>query len=193
LLAYALWKLGLGVIGRGAEGGGARSLKDRAGNLGAAVCYVAFFAVAIQVLVGSAGRQSGEQAKTAGVLGWPGGQVIVFIAGAILIGVSLYQCYEALRGQFIEDNKPDEMSDWQQRIFVALGAVGLLSRAIVFGLVGYFLCRTAIEFKTSGVGLDGTLAMVHGQPYGNWLLAFIAAGLEIFAAFSFFEARYQQL
>jgi hypothetical protein len=107
--------------------------------------------------------------------------------------VSLFQCYEAVRGQFVDDNKSQEMSTWERRVFVAIGAVGLLARAIVFALVGYFLCKTAIDFKATGVGLDGTLAQVHRQPFGNWMLGFVAFGLALFAVFSFFEARYQRL
>ena len=114
-------------------------------------------------------------------------------AGAILVAVSLFQCYEAVRGQFIDDNKPHEMGRVEEHVFAGIGRVGLIARAGVFALVGYFLCRTAIEFKETGVGLDGTLAKVHQQPFGNWLLAFVAAGLLIFAVFSFFEARYQRL
>jgi hypothetical protein len=193
LLAYALWKLGLGIMARGPEGRRGRRLIDRTGNLGAGVVYLVFFAVAIQVLVGAAGRQAGERGETAGVLGWPGGQFIVGISGAILIIVCLVQCYQALRGQFIDDNKYQEMGTRERRVFVGVGGVGLVARALVFALVGYFLCRAAIDFKASGVGLDGTLAELHRQPYGNWLLAFVAFGLETFAVFSFFEARYQRL
>jgi hypothetical protein len=193
LLAYAVWKLGLSVMGRGPEGGGGKSFKDRIANLSAGVVYLVFFAVALQVLIGTAGRQAGERAEAHGVLSWPGGQFIVGGAGAVLAAVSLYQCYQAVCGQFIDDNKPHEMGRIEERVFVVLGRVGLVARAGVFALVGYFLCRTAIEFKETGVGLDGTLAQVHSQPFGNWILAFVAIGLEIFALFSFFESRYQRL
>jgi hypothetical protein len=193
LLAYALWKLGLSIMGRGPEGGGGKSFKDRIANLSAGVVYLVFFAVALQVLIGSAGRRAGEQGETHGVLGWPGGQFIVGGAGVILVAVSLYQIYEAVCGQFLSDNKAHEMGRVEERIFTGVGGVGLIARAAVFALVGYFLCRTAIEFKATGVGLDGTLAQVHAQPFGNWMLAFVAIGLEIFALFSFFEARYQRL
>jgi hypothetical protein len=193
LLAYALWKLGQSVVGRGPEGGGGRGLIDRAGNLAAGAVYLVFFAVAVQVLVGAAGRQAGERGETAGVLGWPGGQLIVAGAGAVLVGVSLYQCYHAVRGQFKDDNKSYEMGSGERRIFFVVGCLGLVARALVFGLAGYFLCRTAFDFRTTRVGLDGTLAQVHGQPLGNLLLVLVAAGLEIFAVFSFFEARYQRL
>jgi hypothetical protein len=193
LLAYALWKLALGIVGRGPQGRGGTSLIDRVGNLGAGVAYVAFFAVAVQVLTGAAGRNAGERGQTAGVLGLPGGQFIVGIAGLILIVVSLVQCYQALCGQFIDDNKYREMGTAEYRIFVAVGGIGLIARAGVFALVGYFLCKTAIDFKATGVGLDGTLAQVHRQPFGNWMLGFVAFGLALFAVFSFFEARYQRL
>ncbi len=193
LLAYALWKLGLGIVGRGPEGRGGKSFKDRVANLSAGVAYIAFFGIAVQVLVGAAGRQSGERRETSGVLGLPGGQFIVGIGGAILIAVSLYQCYAAVRGQFLDDNKCHEMSDWERRIFIGVGGVGLVARAAVFAVVGYFLCRTAINFHASGIGLDGTLGEVHRQPGGSLILALVAFGLETFALFSFFEARYQRL
>lgn len=193
LLAYAVWKLGLGVMGRGPEGGGGKDWHDRVANLSAGVVYVSFFGIAVQVLVGAAGREAGERGETAGLLGLPGGQFIVGIAGLVLVGVSLYQCYQAVCGQFKHDNKGHEMGEREHGLFVVIGRVGLIARALVFVLVGYFLCRTAIDFKTTGVGLDGTLAQVHGEPFGNWMLAFVAAGLEIFAVFSFFEARYQRL
>ena len=121
LLAYALWKLGLSVMGRGPEGGGGTSLKDRIANLSAGVVYLVFFAVALQVLIGAAGRQAGERAEAHGVLSWPGGQFIVGAAGAILVAVSLFQCYEAVRGQFIDDNKPHEMGRVEERVFAGIG------------------------------------------------------------------------
>jgi len=194
LLAYAMWKVGLGVIGTGPEGGGGRGLKDRAANLGAAVVYLVFFAVAFRVVTGSAGSDASENRTAAGVLGWPAGRLLVGAAGVGLIAISIYQCYEALRDKFADDNKLCEMSEPQHRAFLVVGRIGLVARALVFILVGYFLCRTAIRFKASGgIGIDGTLAEVHQQPYGNWLLALTAAGLEIFALFSFFETRYQRL
>lgn len=195
LLMYAIWKLSLAIIGRGPEGAGGKKLFDRVSNLAAAVVYFGFFAVALQVLLGSAGNGTEKERHTAtGVLGWPGGPVLVATAGAVLIAVSAYQVYSALRGDFAEENKTSQMSPSQRRMFSILGRVGLTARAVVFVLVGYFLIRTAIDFKPSkGIGLDGTLAQVHAQPYGTFLLALVAAGLLIFAGFSVLEARYRRL
>jgi hypothetical protein len=196
LLAYALWKLGQAVIGTGPEGGGGPTFKDRIANLGGSLAYWGFFAVAVRVLIGSThGNETVEQRQaTVGVLHWPGGSILVTIAGAVMIAISLFQVWEALCDKFADDNKLTDMSRRAARWFLVAGRIGIIARALVFVLVGYFLVRTAVEFKPSnGIGLDGALAAVHGQPLGALLLGLVAAGLLIFAAFSFLEARYRRL
>lgn len=195
LLMYAVWKLSLAIIGRGPEGAGGMELTDRISNLAGAVVYFAFFAVAVRVLLGTAGNQASKERHTAaGVLGWPGGPVLVAIAGAALIAISAYQIYSALREDFAKESKTGEMGARERRVFLIAGRIGLSARALVFVLVGYFLIRTAIDYKpSSGLGLDGALAQVHAQPFGPFLLALVAAGLMVFAAFSLLEARYRRL
>jgi hypothetical protein len=195
LLAYALWKLGQGVFGRGPEGGGGPDLKDRVANIGGGVVYLAFFGVAVRIMLGSSSSGSRDPSNAAaGVLGWPGGEVIVAVAGAVLIGISLFQVYDACRGSFAEDAKLGEMSRFERQAFMTLGRVGLVSRALVFGLIGYFLLESALDYNPrEATGLDGALARVHHQPFGPWLLGLVAAGLIVFAAYSMFEARYRRL
>jgi hypothetical protein len=195
LLAYALWKLSQGIAGRGPEGGGSPHLRDRIANLAGGVVYVGFFVVAIRVLAGSAGNSSSEpRHAAAGVLAWPGGQLIVGICGAALIAISLHQLYDALRGRFADEAKTERMSPSEHRLFMLLGHVGLTARALVFAVVGYFVLRTAIDFDAnSAVGVDGALARLHRQPFGPWILGLVAAGLLVFAAFSMLEARHRRL
>ena len=195
LLGYAAWKLTLGVFGRGPEGAGSFAAKDRISNLAGGVGYLAFFAVAVRILVGGSGKSSETPSRAAaGVLGWPGGQVIVGLAGAALIGIGLYQVYDALRGGFADDSKLGKMNSQQRRLFMAVGRVGLTARALVFGLIGYFLVATAIDFNAhQAVGVDGALARLEHQPLGPWLVGLVAVGLLTFAAFSLFEARYRRL
>jgi hypothetical protein len=195
LLAYALWKLGQAVYGRGPEGGGDPDLKDRVSNAAGGIVYLGFFAVAVRILFGSSRSGSSEPSHAAaGVLGWPGGSVIVGIAGAVLIAISLFQVYDACRGGFADDAKLGEMRPAERRTFMVLGHVGLVARALVFGLIGYFVLETAVDYNPhETVGLDGALARVHHQPFGPWLLGLVAAGLLVFAAYSLFEARYRRL
>jgi Domain of Unknown Function (DUF1206) len=199
LLAYALWKFSQAIFGRGPEGGGGPTPMDRVASAAGGIVYLAFCLVAVRILFGSSGGGSGggsgaPSKTTAGVLGWPGGPVLVGIAGAALIAISLYQGYDAVRGNFADDNKLGEMSRPERRTFMVLGRVGLVARALVFALVGYFVLKAAIDFDPrDAVGLDGVLARVHHQPYGPWLLGLAAAGLLVFAVYSLFEARYRRL
>jgi Domain of Unknown Function (DUF1206) len=195
LVAYALWKLTQGIFGHGPEGGGSVELKDRVANLAGGVVYLGFCWVAVEALSGSSGNSSSEPSHAAGgILQWPGGQLIVAVAGAGLLAISLYQVYDGVRGGFARDSKTDQMSQPQRRMFTILGRVGLTARGLVFALIGYFLLRTAIEFNASNaIGVDGALARLHHEPLGRWLVGLVGAGLLTFAAFSLIEARYRRL
>jgi uncharacterized protein DUF1206 len=195
LAAYALWKVGLAIVGSGPEGGGGSQFTDRIGNLIGGLAYLALFLVSLRILLGHGANQSQQERKTtAGVLGWPGGRLLVAIAGGCLVAAAIYQAYTAVRGSFAQDNKLSEMSRAERELFLRIGRIGLSARALVLGLIGYFLIRTAIDFRpSSGIGVDGALSAVHRQPFGNFLLAIAATGLLVFAIFSFFEARYQRL
>ncbi|MEA2298126.1 MAG: hypothetical protein QOF77_1062 [Solirubrobacteraceae bacterium] len=195
LLAYAVWQIGQGVLGRGLERGGSDDAVERIGSGASGVAYLGLFAIAVKTLVGSDSNGSGAPHRAAaGVLGWPGGQWIVGLTGLVFVGVSLYQAYEGLRGGFLDDAKTEEMSADMRRFLDVLGRVGLVSRAVVFALIGYFLIVTAIDYDPGkAVGIDGALREVARQPYGSWLLGLVAVGLMIFAAGSFAEARYRRL
>jgi hypothetical protein len=195
LLGYALWKLAQGFFGHGPEGGGSAEPKDRVANVAGGIAYLMFLAVALRTLIsGSGGRSDQTRQAAAGVLGWPGGQLIVGIAGLAMLAISLYQLSDAVRGGFAKDSKTGEMDRSERRLFLGLGRLGLSARSAVFALVGYFLLRTAIDFKPGqAVGVNGALARLQHQTLGPWLLGLVAVGLLTFAAFSLLEARYRRL
>lgn len=196
LLAYATWKLTQGIVGTGPEGGGGSSPKDRIANAAGGLAYVGFFLVALRVLVtGGAGSSTREtRHAAAGILGWPAGPELVGVGGALLIGVTIYQLYETATGAFAHEDRTGRMSAEERRAFMLLGRIGISARAIVFGLVGYFVLRAAIDFDPhKAVGVDGALARVHQEPLGPWLLGLVAVGLLAFAGFSFAESRYRRL
>jgi hypothetical protein len=72
--------------------------------------------------------------------------------------------------------------------------VGLMSRAVVFGLVSWFFMRAAIEFDPKEArGLDGALQELTTAPYGKWLLGIVAAGLFAYGVFCLIQARYREV
>lgn len=195
LFAYAMWKLSQAFRGRGPEGGGSPSGFDRVGNAAGGVAYLIFCGVAVRILFGSGGGQSGApKHAAAGVLGWPAGPWLVGAAGVGLIGVSAYQIYDALAGHFTSEIKTEQMDATERNLFCVIGRIGLVARALVFVVCGYFLARTAITFDPrSAVGVDGALARLHHQALGPWIVGLVGLGLVVFAGFSLYEARYRRL
>jgi hypothetical protein len=190
---YSLWRLVRAAIGHGPES--SDSSFDRIAALASGIVYGAMCVLAVEILLGSGGGSAGNAKKTtAGVFGWPHGTLIVGIAGAVMIGVGLYQGYRGITKKFLEDSKTAEMSRRTREMITFLGTVGHLARMIVFGLVGIFLIKAAVDFNAhAAVGLDGALAKIVHRSYGPFALGIVAAGLIAFALYSLSDARYRKI
>jgi hypothetical protein len=192
LAGYAIWRLVRAAIGHGPEA--ADDTKERIAGLASGIAYAMLCVTAVSILAGSGGGSGSPDKTTGGVLGWPGGQLLVGLAGLIIIGVGLEQGYKGITKSFLEKSKTEEMSERVKRAFTALGVFGHLARMVVFALIGYFLLRAAIDFDPDkAVSLDGALAAVAKASYGPVLLGIIAAGLIGFAAYSVADARYRKV
>jgi fumarate reductase subunit D len=190
---YALWRLIHALLGHGPEG--ADGTLDRVAAFASGIVYAGLCALAVEILLGAGGNRSGNADKTTGgVFGWPGGTWLVGIAGAILVGVALYQGYRGISKDFLEDSKTEQMSPTVRTWFEWIGVFGHLARMVVFGLVGVFLIEAAVDYNPNkAVGLDGALAKLAHNSYGPFLLGIVAAGLVAFGIYSLTDARYRQI
>jgi hypothetical protein len=191
---YAFWRLTRAALGHGKED--SDDAQGRIAALFSGLGYAALCATAVKILVGSgSGGGSGHPDKaTAGVLGWPGGPVLVVIAGLIAIGVGLYQGYRAVVREFMEESKTAQMSEGVKHAFAALGIFGHLARMVVFGLVGWFLIKAAIDYDPKkAVGLDGALAKLAQSTFGPLALGIVAAGLIGFGLYALVDSRYHKV
>jgi hypothetical protein len=192
---YALWRFVQAAFGQGPEGGGDHSTFGRIVAAASGCAYLAMCALAVSVLAGSSSQSSSNPHKSAaGVLGWPGGQWLVGAAGAIFIGVALYQGYKGVSRKFLEEDKTEQMGPTTRRWFTRIGVVGYLARMVAFGLIGIFVVKAAIDYAPSkAVGLDGALQRLAHHSYGPYLLAVVAAGLIAFGVYSIADARYRRI
>src|SRR6266536_5619083 len=190
---YSLWRLVRAAIGHGPEG--SDSGFDRISALASGFAYGAICALAVEILLGAGGGSAGSPKKaTAGVLGWPAGAWIVGLAGVVMIGVALYQGYRGITKTFLEESKVEEMPPPVKEWISRLGTIGHLARMVVFGLVGVFLIKAAVDYNPDkAVGLDGALAKILDRSYGPFLLGVVAAGLIAFALYSLSDARYRRI
>jgi hypothetical protein len=189
---YALWRLIRAAVGHGAEQ--RDSTFERISALDSGIAYGLLCIAAIGILTSSGGGSESTKQTTAGVLGWTGGTVLVGVAGAILIGVAVYQAYKGLSRKFLEDAKTGEMSPSVKKAYTALGVFGHVARAVIFALIGYGLIKAALDYDPKqAVGLDGALRELAHASYGPALLGFVAAGLIGFGAYSIVDSRYRKV
>lgn len=188
---YALWMLARAAIGHGTERSDDGS--ERLSAAASACAYGALCATAAAIVVGAGGGGSTKEA-TGGVLGWPGGTVLVAITGGVVVAVGLYQAYKGLSRGFLEDAKTAEMGAEVRRAYEGLGVFGYLARAVIFALIGLGLIEAAVTFDPKkAVGLDGALHELAASSAGPAVLWFVAAGLAGFAIFSVADARYHRV
>lgn len=193
---YSMWRLFRALLGHGPDSSDTGFARLAAAASGLA--YGAMCVLAIEIVSGaqsaSSGKSTSPKHAAAGVLGWPGGQWIVGLAGLVMVGVALYQGYRGLTKAFLKDSKTEEMSHRTKEWIARIGMVGHLARMVVFGLVGIFLIKAALDFKArDAVGLDGALAKLLHHSYGTLALGVVAAGLVAFALYSLSDARYRRI
>jgi hypothetical protein len=191
--AYALWRL---VEAIAAPGEDAKKWAKRAGSLGRAAIYAALAYTSVKLLTGGSGSGSqNERAReTAGqILSWPAGTWLVGLAGAIVIGVGLWNAYRGLTRKFAERWRSG-MGSTAHRWACRIGVAGHLARGVVFTLIGVFVIRAAIQYDPSeAIGLDGALQKLAAADYGPYLLGLTAAGLIAYGVYCLVDARYRDV
>lgn len=158
--------------------------------------YLALTEVPLSFVLGSRSTGSEQQTRstTALVLGLPAGRVLVFAAGVLFVVVCGWQVVTALRAGFMHSLRLGGSPRWLPWLVRLTGQTGIITRALVFLPLGLFLMLAAVHAQAARVkGLDAALGTLRSDPAGRWLLAAIAAGFVVFAAYSVLEARYRDV
>ena len=186
LLAYGLWRLAdaaFDVERHGSDGKGALE-RLGAGASGVVHLLLAWQAVRLIQGAGSAGDGTREGARAA--LRLPGGETMVTIAGAVLLGVGVLQLVKAVKAGFLRHLEPRAARQaWVQWT----GRAGYAARGLVFMISGYFLLRAGLENQASEAGGTGQALSWLTSPWDT----LVAVGLLAFGLFSLVEARFRQL
>jgi hypothetical protein len=99
--------------------------------------------------------------------------------------------YAAIKMDFDKRFKPYALTAEQRRIAIQVGRFGTFARGIVFAIVGFFITLAAIQANPGHAqGFSGALDYLGKQPYGIWLLGFVALGLIAFGIYSLMSAMW---
>lgn len=195
LFGYALWRFVQSFVDPDNTGTDAEGLVKRIGYFGSGVIYIGLGIAAVRLLTGSGGGGgSNADSWTAKLMSQPFGLWLVGIAGAITIGIGLYQLYKAYEASFFEKLKTGEMSATERTWTKRAGQWGLSARAVVFGIIGFFLIQAALSANPQEArGLGGALDTLAAQPYGPYLLGIVAVGLVGYGVYCAVNARYRRI
>jgi hypothetical protein len=192
-LGYAAWRLLEGSVGHRDEREDRKRWVKRIASLFRGVVYL-FLAGSTAKFVFSGGGQDKTKPLTARVMSATGGRTLVFLIGAGLVIGGLAMAFRGLQQKFEDLVDESRMPDVVRGATHIVGTAGLVSRGLVFALVGGFLVDAAVRFQPDEAkGLDASLKTVAHHAFGRGALFVGALGLLAFALWSFVEATYRKL
>ena len=85
-----------------------------------------------------------------------------------MIGVGLWNLYRGLARKFEDKWRVGSLSPHWRKWGGRAGVLGHVARFVVFGLIGVFLAKAAIDYKPKdAIGLDGALQKLAHASYGR--------------------------
>ena len=193
LFAYALFRFADLFFDIENNGSDAKGWAKRLGHGGSGIGHLVLAWTAFQFANsdgsssggGSGGGGGGAQEAASGVLSMDFGGIVLGLLGVAFFAAAFFQAKKGITGEFmqrISANAPD--------ITRILGGIGYVSRAVVFGVIGWSLFRAGFldgsssEVKTLG---DAVASLADD----GIVFTLVALGLLIFGLFSFVLARYR--
>lgn len=195
LVGYAMWRTIQAVKDVDHHGNGGKGLAIRAGLLASAITHIllAFFAATLifQFTGSSGGSGGGSQGMAGWLMQLPFGRWLVGGVGLVMMGVGIAH---ALKGYQAKFEKHFEMPVQTQQWAYPICRFGLVIRGLVFVIVGSFFIIAAYQFNPNQAGgIDEVFSTLRSQPFGQWLLAFVALGLFAFGLYSLLAAVYRRI
>ena len=187
MLGYGLFRLYEALLDLEHRGDGWGGRMTRIGRaLGGLAYWGLAFVAARTALAGSSHGADERTARAVGrtVADAPGGNLLLLIAGIVILGIAVAQARRAWVCDFwplVEPGSP--------RIVRHLGRAGFAARAVAILLLAWFVIRAgtgATPVRTLGGALDALAAH-------QLLLNLVGGGLLLFGVFSLLLARYRRI
>lgn len=193
LLGYAAWRLVSAATDAERRGDEPSSLALRAGEAFRGLAYGSLGLWALKLLMHKPASNSNRTENIVDkTMGFPGGRLIVIVAGLAFIAYGIYQIYKAASGKFMKrldvSSASQRTRDWVEHF----GRFGIAARAIVFGMIGFLIARAGQTYNPAKAGGIGqSLDAIAREPKGHFLFAAVAVGLIAFGLFQIATAKYR--
>ena len=184
-VAYGIWRLSDAAFNIEQHDHDAKGMRQRLGAAGSGIVHLLLAWQSVRLLQGSSrSGGNGAQENAQNVLQLPGGQLLLIVAGLVLLGAGVFQMIKAAKASFCEKLEPDVANrSWVKTV----GRIGYAARGIVFLISGFFILKAGLDEQASEAGgMEQALAWLT-NPWDT----LVAIGLLMFGFFSLIEARYR--
>ena len=159
------------------------------------VIYAGLAFTAARAALGmSADSGGGIERLSKGLLSSTPGRIVVFVAGAIALGVAGYRAYKGWEHKFLKHLNLDGCDPGRRKLIARLGAAGYVGRAFVVGLVAVFAMWAAVTADPdNAVGFDQGLRKVSVTSWGFVLVALAGLALIGYGVFCVVSLKYREI
>ncbi len=191
-IGYAVWRFVQAIQDVDNKGNDISGIVVRIGYGLSGILYGYFAYYAFQMISGTTGGSGGgNKFIVSKLLEQPFGQFLVGVFAATILAKGVYQIHKVTSGSYIKGIKDSKMNNKLQDTYRKLGQFGLIARAVVFGIIGFFLAKAAFAASASKAkGTEGAFDFLVAQG-GPIVMGIVAIGLASYGVFEFFKAKYK--
>jgi hypothetical protein len=194
LLGFALWSVIAQALDAEDRGREPKGIALRVGKTVTGLAYGALGVEALRtVMYAASSGGGGARHWSARAMALPWGRWLVAAIGAGVIGYALYQVWKGARKD-LRKRLHLMGEDTAHRWVLRVARFGIIARAVVFMIIGWFLVQAGLHREPGEVGgIGDALGTLAGQSYGPWLLGAVAVGLMAYGVWELVNARYRDL
>lgn len=186
-VAYGIWRVVDAIFDTQNKGKDAKGIAGRLAGALSGLIHLGLAFTAMKLALGSgSGGDSSESAESgaATAMSFPGGDLLLYLAAAILAAAGIAQLVVAAKHDFCKHLASEAKHKWW---VIAAGTGGHAARGIIFLAAGWLIFNAARHDQAEEAGAlgDALLSLPDG------LRAAVAAGLCLFGVYSLIEARYR--
>jgi Domain of Unknown Function (DUF1206) len=197
LFGYAAWRVLQGVLDSDRLGLGFTGLALRASFLVRGAAHAALAWQALRLYRGLRLSHADRDTRlVAGLFEWPLGDWVLVLIGVGVLAFTVYELYSAATGRLPRDIEIVRLRQHAGQWAVGVSRFGIAARALVLGVLGWFILRAGLARDASEVaGTAQAIRALAGMPppFGRWLLLAIAVGFVAYGFYQLIHARYLRI
>lgn len=194
--AYVVWRVIEVVADPYGFGTSWRGLARRAGLASSAIGYglIAVTTARIALQTSNGPRDAAEaqqQLVIAQVFEWPGGELLIGLAGLVLAVVGIGQFVIVARRGYATEIQIEPQTELGERVTHFLAWYGYSARGVILCVLAWFLLKGAVRSDPKAVGdTDTAFDFIGGGTVGDSAFAVVALGTIAYGIFMYVNAWY---